>query len=137
MRAEASVSLTLAWDPRKPVEAKDVPVVRSFLAAVKSMMQVPSTGLRIAGPLSTLEAAFEARMPEETVALEERPLARDQRVARERELIREALTACGGNRNKAARRLGLPYRTIHHMIDRYGLRAEFPASRGRTPMAIT
>jgi len=121
MRAECSVSLSLHWDPRKPVEPEDVPMVKAFLAAVKGMMRLPSSGLRVVGPLSTLEAAFEARLPEPEPTLEER----------EREAVRAALKACGGNRRTAARRLGVSRVTVARMIARYGLSDEFPTTAGR------
>ena len=121
MRAESSVTLSLHWDPRKPVEAADLPAVRSFLVAVKGLMQLPAGGLRLVGPLSVLEAAFEALVPETT---EPRPTLAAQEIA----LIREALAACGGKRSVAARQLGIPVRTLHRKMKRVGLRELAPVS---------
>lgn len=41
--------------------------------------------------------------------------------AYERELIRDALTKCGGNQTKAARLLRIPRRTLAHKVKRHGL----------------
>ncbi|MCX7818073.1 MAG: sigma-54 dependent transcriptional regulator [Kiritimatiellae bacterium] len=46
----------------------------------------------------------------------------------ERRLIEQALTATGGNRAEAARRLGISRRTIHRKIEEYGL--NIPPGRG-------
>jgi DNA-binding NtrC family response regulator len=44
--------------------------------------------------------------------------------AMERELIRNALVECGGNRTRAARVLRIGVRTLQRKIKRYGLDGE-------------
>ncbi len=40
----------------------------------------------------------------------------------EREMVAAALRETGGNKARAARRLGIPKTTLYHLLDRYGLR---------------
>lgn len=129
MRTEASVSLTIVWDPRTPIEAGDVPVMRAFLASVRGMMQIPAGGVRLRGPLSMLEAAFETQLPaDEAVPTLEEATAT---------AVRAALRATRGNRTHAATRLGVHLRTMRQLIARHGLAEEFPvAYRGRPRAAL-
>ena len=77
------------------------------------------------GPLerARLEQLFEA-LYEEAVAQEGRPSLRldDWLRYAERRRIRLALERCGGDRSAAARRLGLPRRSLYYRMQQVGLR---------------
>ena len=76
------------------------------------------------GPLerARLEQLFEA-LYEEAVAREGRPSLRLEEWLRyaERWRIRLALERCGGDRSAAARRLGLPRRSLYYRMRQVGL----------------
>jgi transcriptional regulator of acetoin/glycerol metabolism len=120
VRVEAAVSLSLVWDPRKPVDVDDIPTIRRFLGAVRDMMQLPAgSGLTLTGNLSMLEAAVGAPLPDAV-----RPIRQVQR-----EAVEQALRACGGDIARAASALGVVPRTLHRQIRKYGLLPDGEAPR--------
>src|SRR5256712_14120930 len=56
VRTEASVSLTLVWNPCDPIDERDVPVLRRFLSAVREL--AGGGQLRVAGDISLLDRAI-------------------------------------------------------------------------------
>src|SRR2546428_14021222 len=56
VRTEASVSLTLVWNPCDPIDERDVPVLRRFLSAVRGL--AGGWQLRVAGDISLLGRAI-------------------------------------------------------------------------------
>lgn len=134
IRTEVAISLTIAWNPTTALEPRDVPTVRNFLAAVKSMLRLPGNGVRLEGPVTMLEAAFDQALPTaepDTIAPAPPETLVDSRVR----ALRNALTVCRGNRTRAAARLGVAPRTVSNLIHRHGLAIEFPPSCTPGPRA--
>jgi len=143
VRTEASISLTIAWNPSVPLDARDIPVVRNFLGAVKGMMRLPGRGVALSGPVSLLEAAFQNAVPVLDGSVVDGPEAVGMRerstvtwAEGEREMIRQALIACRGNRTHAAKRLGIAVRTLRNRMHEHGLMDEHPRFAGPVPRAL-
>lgn len=124
VRTEASVSLTLAWDPTKPVDPEDVPALRGFLEAFRALVRVPA--IRAAGQVSLLEAAVAQMAPPRpalpTAAFDEATLepGLPLRDAHEKRLYEMALQGHGSAR-RAARTLGMCERTLRNRCQRFGV----------------
>jgi DNA-binding NtrC family response regulator len=125
VRTEASVSLTLAWNPCDPIDERDVPVLRRFLAAVREL--AGGGQLRVAGDISLLDRAI--GVGDVTVAdLPVEPgLTRLE--TQEKHLIITALRRHHGHRVRTAVDVGMGVRTLHNRCRYYGIDPdEFAAS---------
>ena len=117
VRTEASVSLTLAWNPCDPIDERDVPVLRRFLAAVRELAH--GGQLRVAGDISLLDRAI--GVGDITVAdLPVEPgLTRLE--TQEKHLIISALRRHHGHRVRAADDVGMSVRTLQNRCRHYGI----------------
>jgi DNA-binding NtrC family response regulator len=117
VRTEACVSLTLAWNPCEPIDERDVPVLRRFLAALREL--TGSGQLRVAGDFSLLDRAI--GVGDVTVAdLPVEPgLTRLE--TQEKHLIITALRRHHGNRVRTAADVGMGVRTLLSRCRDYGI----------------
>ncbi len=96
VRTEASVSLTLVWNPCDPIDERDVPVLRRFLSAVREL--AGGGQLRVAGDISLLDRAI--GVGDVTVA---------------------DLPVDHGHRVRTAVDVGMGVRTLHNRCRYYGI----------------
>jgi two-component system response regulator AtoC len=87
--------------------------VRELENAVARMLALSEGGAL--GP-EALDGVRDGALPDEPAGL------RDEVARFERELLRKALEACGGNQSEAARRLGVSLMTLLDKLKRHGLR---------------
>ena len=89
-------------------EQQKTPIRNLEISTSRNLDETPSRNIDIA----------KSREPEEILPVEESSLRVDDS---EKELIRKALEASGGNRKEAAARLGRSERTLYRKIKEYGL----------------
>lgn len=111
IRTEASISVTLAWDPRKPLEERDRPVLAQFLAALRQL--TGCSGVKVHGPVTMLAGMVGAadNIPRTLGEIEQ-------------ETIAAALARNGGHQTRTAQDLGVSVRGLRYKLDRYGLKGD-------------
>lgn len=126
----AGISLALTWDPRRPVDPRDVPAVEAFIQAWKNMMRIGNGNIKALGDTSLLEQAIASFKPIHVNRVRQKEVMR--------QMLEQSLSINGGNRAATARDLGLTARTIHNMLKRNpDIEARFPARNVitmKTPM---
>ena len=119
-RTEAAISLTLAWDPRGPIDERDVPVLRRFLAAVREL--AGCSAMSVAGDVSLLDRAIGvgdlavADLPAEPGLTYEETVQKHCLIA--------ALRRYEGNVSRVARALEISRETVHSRLCRFGISAK-------------
>lgn len=118
LRTEASVSLTLAWNPREAWSTDDADTFRRFMEAVQALRRLPS--VRLVGDTSALAAM--AGIPS---AL---PAPKFMTADAHRQHFVEATKRCPSIA-EAAVEFGVSRRTIQRWRRLYGLARQYPRPR--------